>query len=43
LLFRHGETVAKYPADRIIDVLMDELHRMAQESPRPSAPTGKGE
>lgn len=35
LLFRHGETVAKYPADRIIDVLVDELHRMAETYANP--------
>ncbi len=28
LLFRHGETVAKYPQDKIVDVLIDELKRM---------------
>ncbi len=28
LLFRHGETVAKYPQERIVDVLVDELKRM---------------
>ncbi len=30
LLFRHGETVAKYPQDKIVDVLIDELKRMKQ-------------
>ncbi len=28
LLFRHGETVAKYPQDKIVDVLVSELKRM---------------
>ena len=27
LLFRHGETVAKYPADRIVGVLLDEIEK----------------
>ena len=27
LLFRHGETVAKYPADKIVDVLLDEIEK----------------
>ncbi|MBO4283057.1 MAG: flavodoxin-dependent (E)-4-hydroxy-3-methylbut-2-enyl-diphosphate synthase [Clostridia bacterium] len=27
LLFRHGETVAKYPADRIVDILLDEIEK----------------
>ncbi len=30
LLFRHGETVAKYPQDKIVEVLVDELKRMKQ-------------
>lgn len=30
LLFRHGETVAKYPQDEIVGVLIDELKRMKQ-------------
>ncbi len=28
LLFRHGETVAKYPQEKIVDVLVEELKRM---------------
>ncbi len=28
LLFRHGETVAKYPQDKIVDILVEELKRM---------------
>ncbi len=28
LLFRHGETVAKYPQEKIVEVLVDELKRM---------------
>lgn len=31
LLFRHGETVAKYPVDKVIDVLLDELRHMAKD------------
>jgi len=27
LLFRHGKTVAKYPAERIVDVLLDEIEK----------------
>ena len=27
LLFRHGETVAKYPADKIVEVLLDEIEK----------------
>lgn len=27
LLFRHGVTVAKYPADRIVEVLLDEIEK----------------
>ncbi len=30
LLFRHGETVAKYPQDKIVEVLVGELKRMKQ-------------
>ena len=27
LLFRHGETVAKYPADKIVEILLDEIEK----------------
>ena len=27
LLFKHGETIAKYPADRIVEVLLDEIEK----------------
>ncbi len=30
LLFRHGKTVAKYPQDKIVDVLIEELKRMKE-------------
>ncbi|MBR6053210.1 MAG: flavodoxin-dependent (E)-4-hydroxy-3-methylbut-2-enyl-diphosphate synthase [Clostridia bacterium] len=27
LLFRHGETVAKYPSDKIVEILLDEIEK----------------
>lgn len=27
LLFKHGETIAKYPADKIVEVLLDEIEK----------------
>jgi (E)-4-hydroxy-3-methylbut-2-enyl-diphosphate synthase len=32
LLFRHGEIVAKYPQDRIVDVLIDAIRALEKES-----------
>ena len=32
LLFRHGEIIAKYPQDRIVDVLIDAISALAKES-----------
>ena len=31
LLFRHGQIVAKYPQDKIVDILVEEIRQMAQE------------